>query len=107
MTREVVLTAKARQQLEAAYDWWAEHRSREQAGRWYSIASKAILSLASDPERHQRSSESKGFAYQLRDAYFGLGGRPSHRIVFTIRQNEVIVLAIRHVAQRELTPDEL
>ena len=33
--------------------------------------------------------------------------RPTHRIIFTVADDVVLVLAVRHVAQDELQPDDL
>ena len=102
----VVLTDRAHADLEAAHAWWAENRSRTQADLWYSRFAEAIESLADQPERFSLSYESSRFRFQLRDLRFGVGSRPTHRAVFTIRTGMVLVLAIRHVAQRDLTPDD-
>jgi len=33
----LLITDPAKQDLQAAFDWWREHRSSEQAARWYGI----------------------------------------------------------------------
>jgi plasmid stabilization system protein ParE len=93
--------------MEAAYNWWADHRSKLQADRWYSGLAKSIAGLSDNPERHGRSRECDLFPYEIRDLLFGLGPRPTHRAVFTIRGAEVVVLTVRHVAQRDLSPDDI
>ena len=103
----VVLTDRAHDDLEAAYSWWAENRSPEQACNWYNKFADAIESLATEPERHPVSYESHKFPIPIRDLRFGVRRRPTHRAVFTIRKDMVLVLAIRHLAQREITPDEI
>jgi hypothetical protein len=35
MIYRVVLTEQAARELDAAADWWSEHRDRDQAGRWF------------------------------------------------------------------------
>ena len=107
MTYEVALTEKAQAQLEAAYAWWAEHHSIEQAARWYDAFAGALVTLADNPQRCARSAESPNFPYEIRDLHFGLGRKPSHRAVFAIRENLVLVLAIRHTAQREITAEDI
>lgn len=106
MKYSVVLTDRAHADLETAYSWWAENRSREQATKWYNQFANAIESLSRQPERHSLSYESDRFPFSIRDLRFGVGKRPTHRAVFTIRPDMVLVLAIRHLAQRELTPDD-
>ena len=102
----VVLTDRAHADLEAAYSWWAENRSREQTTKWYNQFAEAIESLSRQPEHHSLSYESDRFPFPIRDLRFGVGKRPTHRAVFTIRPDMVLVLAIRHLAQRELTPND-
>ena len=106
MKYPVVLTDRARTELEAAYSWWAENRSREQAEKWYNKFADAIESLADQPERYSLSHESSRFSFPIRDLRFGIGKRPTHRAVFTIRTDMVLVLVIRHLAQRNITPDD-
>jgi plasmid stabilization system protein ParE len=107
MTHVVVLTDRAHAEMEAAYLWWAEHRSRSQADRWYNAFADAIESLASNPDRCRLARENDCFPCEIRDLNFGIGRRRTHRAVFTIRRDMVLVLAVRHLAQRELSPDDV
>ena len=63
--------------------------------------------LSENAERHSQSRENDQFPYEIRDLPFGLRRRPTHRAVFTIRGEEVVVLTIRHVARRDLSPDDI
>jgi plasmid stabilization system protein ParE len=107
MTYRVAYTQRALDEMEAAADWWTQHRSPQQAARWYSGFSEAILSLQEFPERCPFAREHRKFSYEIREMHFGLGSRPSHRAVFTIRPDIVVILTIRHAAQEELTADEV
>src|SRR5882672_10293119 len=107
MSRRVVITEQAEREMQSTFNWWAEHRSKRQADRWYAGLAKAITDLSENPERHGQSRERERFAFEIRDLLFGLGRRPSHRAVFTIRGEEVLVLTIRHVAQRDLSPEDI
>jgi plasmid stabilization system protein ParE len=104
MKYEVVVTATARSQLEAAYERWATNRSASQSARWYSKFLDAIAGLSHDPARCPSSPESDRFPFDVRDLYFGVGSRPTHRAVFSIRGQQVLILAIRHLAQDEIQP---
>jgi len=42
----------------------------------------------------------------VRERLFG-GRRHKHRVLFTILDNQVIVLHVRHSSQRDLTEDDL
>jgi len=107
MTYEVVLTDKAQEELDAAHDWWARHRSAEQAARWYNTFADALLALAENPNRCPLSAEVPSFPCEIRDLYFGLGSRPTHRAVFTVRDRLILVLAIRHLAQGTMTTEDV
>ena len=107
MSFRVVITEQAEREMQSAFNWWAEHRSKRQADRWYAGLAKAIADLSENPERHSPSRERNLFGYEIRDLLFGLGSRPTHRAVFSIRAEEVVVLTVRHVAQQDLSPDDL
>jgi len=107
MSLRVLITEQAEREMQAAFDWWAEHRSKKQADRWYAGLAKAIAELSDNPERHGQARERDRFTYEIRDLLFGLGSRPTHRAVFTIRGEEVVVLTVRHLAQRDLLPHDI
>ena len=107
MSHRVVITEQAEHEMQSAFNWWAEHRSKRQADRWYAGLAKAIGDLSDNPEKHGQSRERDRFAYEIRDLLFGLGRRPTHRAVFAIRGEEVVVLTVRHVAQQDLSPDDI
>lgn len=106
MTYKVAVTDRAFDELDSACQWWAEHRSAEQALRWYNRFIKAIRGLANNPERHPLAPENHAFPYELRQFVYGVGRRPTHRAVFTVRPDLVLVLRIRHLAQQEISPDD-
>ena len=107
MSFRVVITEQAEREMQSAFNWWASHRSKPQADRWYIGLAKAIADLSENPERHSPSRERDRFAYEIRDLLFGLGRRPTHRAVFTIRGEEVVVLTVRQVGQQDLSPDDI
>jgi plasmid stabilization system protein ParE len=107
MTIRVVLTRRAESELEGAADWWAAYRSPSQAARWYAGFSDALASLSQKPERCPFAPENGRFPYEIRELYYGLGSRPTHRAVFTIRREMVLVLTIRHAAQTDLREEDL
>ncbi len=103
----VEVTYPARQDMQEQHDWWAENRSAEQAARWYADFFRTLLDLEANPERYPRASEDGLWPFIVRQLNFGLGRKPTHRAVFTVRDSVVYVLRVRHLAQSELTADDL
>jgi plasmid stabilization system protein ParE len=78
MTRKVLITARAIQEAQGHHDWWADHRSTEQAARRYDKFLKGAKSLARDPERFALAAENDLFPYEIRQLSFGAGHKPTH-----------------------------
>ncbi|HEY2762041.1 MAG TPA: type II toxin-antitoxin system RelE/ParE family toxin, partial [Pirellulales bacterium] len=87
--------------------WWAGERSAEQAGRWYQGIRNAIAGLRESPTRYVIAPERPRFSYEIRELHFGLSARATHRVLFTIVGQTVVVLTVRHAAQREIVPGDL
>jgi len=107
MTHIVIYTRRAERELLAASQWWAENRSTEQAARWLDGIADKIDSLSTSPQRCLLIAERRTFDIVLRELYFGLGRRPTHRIIFTIGDGYVLVLTVRHLAQDRLRPEDI
>ncbi|HEY5315085.1 MAG TPA: type II toxin-antitoxin system RelE/ParE family toxin [Pirellulales bacterium] len=107
MSYTVVTTERAAREIEESATWWAQERSTEQAERWYQGIRGAIAGLATFPERCAIAPERNTLSYDLRELGFGLGMRPTHRIVFTIVGETVLVLTVRHAAQAPVRPEEI
>ena len=67
MKYRVIFTERAERELEQAAEWWAEHRSVDQARRWYAGFSDVIASLAQNPERCPFAPENGRFPYDIRE----------------------------------------
>jgi plasmid stabilization system protein ParE len=102
MRYRVLITQRAQQEAQANHDWWAEHRSAEQAARWYDAFIRSAFSLDTNPERFAVAPEDGRFPYGLRQLNFGIGRKATHRMLFTIRQDAVVVLRVRHLAQQAI-----
>lgn len=103
----VIVDPRVDRQLDDAYIWWAKNRSPEQAGRWYRGISTRIRALASTADRYGVARENDRFPYEVRQMLIGRGRNFTHRVLFTIRTDSVYVLAVRHVSQRLLKPEDL
>lgn len=107
MRYRVILNERAEAQLEAASLWWMEHRSAEQAARWYNGFLDSLRSLSENPERCAIARENSKFPIPVREHLYGLGKRITHRALFTIRHDVVFVFSIRHVARQDVAPDDV
>jgi plasmid stabilization system protein ParE len=103
----VVILPKAKIQLYEAARWWAINRSAEQAARWLDGFEEALASLENEPERFSTARENDAFPFTVRQLPYGLGRKKTHRAVFEVRGNQVIVHSIRHLAQDDLAPENL
>jgi plasmid stabilization system protein ParE len=104
---KVWISAPAEHDIRAAFEWWRDNRSAEQATRRYIGIRKAISSLRDTPERCAFASETDLRPHGIRQLLFGLRRRPTHRIVFTIVGQDVTVLRLRHAAQDALRIDDI
>lgn len=103
MKYDVEISGPAERDIRQTHAWWSENRSREQADTWYVRILDAIAALADRAAGCPHAPESDLVSTGLRQFHFGIRSRPTHRIVFAIEGDRVVVLRIRHLAQRDLT----
>lgn len=101
MIYRVVVTPTADTEAMGAFRWYAE-RSVPAAERWYDGLNAALASLTDRPGRFPVSEEdSAALGCEIRTLLHGK--RPGvYRILYTIRDDTVTVLRIRHAAQGPL-----
>ena len=100
MRYQVDVTNQAQGEAEEAYLWILK-RSPEGAARWWNGLEAAILSLEELPARCPLAPENDAFEEEIRQLFHGKRqGR--YRILFTIREQTVVVLHIRHGARKHL-----
>lgn len=107
MKYRVLVSEKAVDDVIRNAKWWAANHSTEQAAHWEEAIFKKIYALDSFPESHSLAYESDAFSYELREALFGLSGRPCYRILFTVRDDCVYVLTVKASQEQWLNPGEL
>ncbi len=103
----VIVEIPAQQDIAEAHRWLAE-RDLESADRWFNSLYNTIGSLEMFPERCPLSPESKFFNSQIRQIFHGRR-QHKYRILFTITENEVHILHVRHGARLglgEAPPEE-
>jgi ParE toxin of type II toxin-antitoxin system, parDE len=59
--------------------------------------------LTRQPTRCPRAAESEKFPEELRELLYGKG-KSKYRIIFAIRDEDVVVLYVHHAARKELEP---
>lgn len=103
----VVITGPAKRDMEDARDWWAENRTAEQAASWYLAAFATMELLATFSGRYPLARERSLQKRDIRQVAFGLGRRPTHRILYAVRGERVVVYRVRSGWQDDLTDAEL
>lgn len=106
MTFRVSLSSRAERQLYSAALWWAENRSTEQAAQWLDGFQRELRSLSDDPERWSPAPENEVLPFIARQVLYGLHRKKTHRAIFEVRGDEIIVHAIRHLAQNSLSAED-
>jgi plasmid stabilization system protein ParE len=95
MTFRVETTATAEREADAILDWLLAEHAGETGKRWFLALQDAIATLAEFPERCPLAPENAVFPFEVRHLLYG---RKPHvyRILFTIKDQTVYVLHIRH-----------
>jgi len=102
----VDFTERATKEFNAACDWYEQH-SPQAAKKWLAAVGHMLDQLESDPHRFPRASDADVLTVPLQESYLGAGRRYTHRFVYAVRPDHVVVVyAIRHLAQDELTIDD-
>ena len=97
---ELVATAKA--DIREIARWLRDRTSPAVADRWMSGLDRAIRTLEARPQRCPVAAESLAFPEEIRELAYGRSKSGKYRIIFTVRDESVYVLYIRHTARDEL-----
>ena len=105
MNYRVVIETRAIRDIDEATGWIAAQAS-DAAERWFNAIEAEINTLSHFPERCPRAREDGLFKYELRQLVFGRRhGR--YRVIFTIFEDTVHVLHVRHGARPAMTKAEI
>ena len=96
----VIVELPAQRDIAEARLWLAE-REPDAADRWFNSIYDAIGSLEIFPERCPLAPESKTLRTEIREVFHGRR-QYKYRILFTVAENEVHVLHVRHGARLAL-----
>jgi len=101
MTFRVETTTAAEQDADAILDWLLSQHAGDPGIRWFLALQGAIASLTEFPERCQLAPESAAFPFEVRHLLYG--NTPHvYRILFTIENQTVYVLHVRHGRRQPL-----
>ena len=103
----IQITEPAKADIEQAFRWWSEFYSPDQAALWYEQIFDAISTLRRMPDRCPMVPEPALSITGVRQLLFGVGNRPTHRIIFLIESDIVTILRVRHHAQDEIGPMDI
>lgn len=106
MSFHVWLTRSAEADLERRILGLAE-RSPEAARRLNDRFGEALVRLRDFPYSCGLAYESPRFREEVRHLLFGTNPKRRYRALFTIRGDDVFILAIRAPGERPVEPDEL
>jgi plasmid stabilization system protein ParE len=103
MKYRIELAATAKAHIRQQAQWLRDQASPAAAERWLAGLYKAIDTLQTRPQRCPVAAENDKFPEEIREL---LHGRRKHklRIIFTLRDDTVYVLYVRHGARDELEP---
>ena len=103
----VEFTRSATQSFNEICDWYSD-QSASAEEKWIDAVGRVLDALESDPLRYPPADEPELASMKLQQLNFGVSSRPSHRCVFIVRPSQrVVVYAIRHHAQANLTPEDI
>jgi plasmid stabilization system protein ParE len=102
LTYRVEITDRALLDVDQAHSWIAEHISVAQANRWLHGLFRAIATLKRRPLRCPLAAENDKFPYDIREFLYGKRWSV-YRIIFTVRDDAVVVLYVHHGARDEIS----
>lgn len=105
MTFQVRTTQTAKIEIETAYSWLKE-RNSVYADKWFRELMNTIATLQEIPRRCAIAPENDELVEEIRQLIYGKS-RNKYRILFTIREDTVFVLHVRHSSQARLTGEEV
>jgi plasmid stabilization system protein ParE len=105
MTFQVEIAPVAEKQIEQAYIWYRE-RNPDFADRWFRSLMNSIATLQENPRRCPLAIEHKIFPERVHQFLYGKN-KNIYRVLFTVRNDIVYILYIRHSAQAPLTSEDL
>jgi len=106
MSLQTQFSRLARRDIRTTAEWYDLQRSGL-GERWTDALDDTFDSIESNPLHFGLAVEADSIGIELREALFGAGRRITHRVLFGVDGDEIWVYAVRHVAQAEITEDDV
>ena len=103
MTYQIRLADSAKADLREVTRWIRDEVSPAAADKWLNGLIEAAQTLKRQPLRCPLAAESEKFPEEIRLLLLG-NRKAKYRILFTIREDTVVILYVRHVARDEVEP---
>ena len=103
MKYRIELAATAKADIRQQAQWLRDQASPAAAERWLAGLYKVIDTLQTRPQPCPVAAENGKFPEEIRALLHGRR-KHKHRIIFTLRDDAVHVLYVRHSARDELEP---
>lgn len=104
MTYRIVIEPTAELGIRETMRWRSEKMSPKGAAKWLEGLIRAIDVLKTHPTRWPLAAESDKFPVAVRELLHGRSKQGKYRILFTVDDDAVHILYVRHSAQDELEP---
>jgi plasmid stabilization system protein ParE len=101
MAFRVEISAQAESDASAILERLLSQHAGETGLRWFLALDDAIASLAAFPERCPLAAETTLFPFEVRQLLYGRNPHV-YRILFTVEDNTVSILHIRHGRRKPL-----
>jgi plasmid stabilization system protein ParE len=100
MRFQVKLTRNAKLEIESAY-LWLKNVNPSYADQWFRDLMDTIATLQDKPFRCTKARENDDFPEEIRQLIYGKSTN-KYRIIFTIQEDIVYILYVRHSSQSSI-----
>ncbi len=107
MNFEIVIKPKAKWDIRKEESYLTRDRNTRAVPKWQARVIHFRTQLAADLHRYPQAEEADDLGLDLRELSIGKKRGTTHRVLFTIRGNLVVVHRVRQAAQDRLTEDDL
>ncbi len=101
MQFQVRLTRHAELEIESIYLWLKEYNP-DYADQWFRGLMDSIATLQEKPRRCSLAKENNSFPEEIRQLLYGKS-QNKYRAIFTIQEDTVHILYVRHSARSSVT----